>query len=99
MPTRETWKLMEESVWDTAVTRVVPACLTVGRMSLTDVRGHDAGPLWASSTFQRLGWVYHASAGPSSVALPSQLDGDGFTPESTTGSLLSGVTSAASRTT
>ena len=46
-----------------------PTCLTVGRMSLTEVRGHDAGPLCASSTFHRVGSSYQATDGL------SQLDG------------------------
>ena len=92
VPTRDTWKLTDESVWDTSVTVVVPACLTGGSVSPIDVRGHEAGPLCASSTSQRPGWSYQESAGW------SQLDGAGFTPLSTAGSFASGVTSGASLT-
>src|ERR1700722_10834366 len=93
VPTRDTWKLMDESVCVTAVTLVVPAGLTVGWMSPTGVLGHSGGPPCASSTFHWLGLVYQRNAGPSCMAFPSQLDGPGLPPERTTGSLARGVTS------
>src|ERR1700722_9604760 len=85
VPTRDTWKLRDESVCVTLVTWVVPTCLTVGRMSSTEARGQSDGPFCASSTFHLLGSAYQLSAGPSLVALPSQLEGPDVTPESTTG--------------
>ena len=55
---------MDESVCVTAVTLVVPTCLTVGRMSLTGVRGQSDGPLWASSTSHLLGSVVPGQGRP-----------------------------------
>ena len=79
--------------------RVVPACLTVG----PDVAHRRPGPRrpgrpGRARRSSGSGRCTSASEGPSLVALPSQLDGAGFTPESTTGSLASGVTSAESLT-
>ena len=89
VPTCETWKPMVESVVVMAETFVVGTCLTAGLMSVTEVRGHDDGPLWASSTFQ-LGRVERTKL--PTVSASSKVPA-GLTPESTTGSLCSGVTS------
>src|ERR1700722_5916962 len=75
VPTRETWKLTDESVCVTAETLVVPACLTVGWTSLTGVRGQSAGPLWASSTLHLLGSVSQDKAGPPPAAGARHLPG------------------------
>src|SRR6185437_1320260 len=77
VPTLDTWKLTVVLVVETSVTRVVDTCRTGGRVSPTVVRGHEAGPPCASSTFQRFGWSYQVSD------WLSQPDGAGSTPDRT----------------